>query len=539
MTITLNWNATSARDNRVIAFTESKTIYIWAPTALTSLSTFQATVAGVCMVGICGLCCIGCLNSVGVSSLRRFNVLMARETRDQQECEQNRVFNPMWMPCAPSQPGYYNIESTPNSVLLMQRRREIKSLILRTPTTFSLMDRLTRAKYLKSSDYVGCFGFQLPWATAPPRRLVDSSSEDEFPAAMPIAARRGSRRGPLQANQFREVSMMRQQLRARPSVQLPPNYSQQRAPSYNWPQVQAQTAMYNPQNQMYPGAPNYPQQTAQAQAQGAMYINQNQMYLGAPNYPQQTAQAQAAMYNPQNQMYPGALNNPQQTAQAPAMNPGNQYDMSQSPGAPRNRLNYETITVGFAFIHHRFAQDVPSDAKPLSKETPGTEDFDPCEAQGAGHGARLPGERAQHRKGKEPMSDGSSLEQSRSGCQDTILHSFLPRISLNPTTKLNFHHSASIQEIVTGSSESGSVRSERDVSELQKLDVLPREELELQGDERSEDSDRASESFGSPLTDLYEDVLESCSSSNTTPERIDATCRRESPLAPVQPSSEH
>lgn len=58
---------------------------------VTSLSTFQATVAGVCIVGIVGLCCIGCLNSVGVSYLRRYNVLMTRETRDQQECEQNRV----------------------------------------------------------------------------------------------------------------------------------------------------------------------------------------------------------------------------------------------------------------------------------------------------------------------------------------------------------------------------------------------------------------------------------------------------------------
>lgn len=33
MTITLNWNATAARDNRVIVFSESKSIYIWAPTA--------------------------------------------------------------------------------------------------------------------------------------------------------------------------------------------------------------------------------------------------------------------------------------------------------------------------------------------------------------------------------------------------------------------------------------------------------------------------------------------------------------------------
>jgi hypothetical protein len=58
---------------------------------VTSLSTFQATVAGVCILGIFGLCWIGCLNSAGVAYIRRFNVSMARETRDQQECEQNRV----------------------------------------------------------------------------------------------------------------------------------------------------------------------------------------------------------------------------------------------------------------------------------------------------------------------------------------------------------------------------------------------------------------------------------------------------------------
>lgn len=90
MTITLNWNATSTRTNAVVILTASTTIYIWAPTALTNLSTFQATVAAVCLVGILGLCCLGCLNSVGVKYFRRYNVLMARLTRDEQECEQSR-----------------------------------------------------------------------------------------------------------------------------------------------------------------------------------------------------------------------------------------------------------------------------------------------------------------------------------------------------------------------------------------------------------------------------------------------------------------
>lgn len=60
---------------------------------MTNLSTFQATVAAVCLVGILGLCCLGCLNSVGVKYFRRYNVLMARLTRDELECEQSRVSN--------------------------------------------------------------------------------------------------------------------------------------------------------------------------------------------------------------------------------------------------------------------------------------------------------------------------------------------------------------------------------------------------------------------------------------------------------------
>lgn len=58
---------------------------------VTSVSTFRATVAAVCLVGIFALCCLGCLNTVAIASLRRFSVSLAKETRDQHECEQNRV----------------------------------------------------------------------------------------------------------------------------------------------------------------------------------------------------------------------------------------------------------------------------------------------------------------------------------------------------------------------------------------------------------------------------------------------------------------
>lgn len=168
-------------------------------------------------------------------------------------------------------------------------------------------------------------------------------------------------------------------------------------------------------------------------------------------------------------------------------------------------MRNETITVGYAFIHHRFAQDVPQDEKPLSEEVSGPGHLSLCGAQGGLSG--LPGERVQDWKGKEPMSLDSSPEQSRPGYQDTIPHSIPPRNSLEPVRKLGCHRCELVEEIDSGSIEGG-------VSELQD-DIFPPEVVR---DKRgSEDSVRASESFGSPLSDLYEDVLESCSPLNSIP----------------------
>jgi hypothetical protein len=127
MTIALSWNVTIAERYDSLVVKRSKQIIIWTSTALTSVSTFRATVAAVCLVGIFALCCLGCLNTVAIASLRRFNVFLAKETQDQQECEQNRVYNPLWMPCAPSQPEYFCVESSPNPMMLQQRRLELKS----------------------------------------------------------------------------------------------------------------------------------------------------------------------------------------------------------------------------------------------------------------------------------------------------------------------------------------------------------------------------------------------------------------------------
>lgn len=55
------------------------------------LTTFQLTLAAVCLLGIFILCCLGCLNSSGVERLRRYNVWMETLTRDEQECDHNRV----------------------------------------------------------------------------------------------------------------------------------------------------------------------------------------------------------------------------------------------------------------------------------------------------------------------------------------------------------------------------------------------------------------------------------------------------------------
>jgi len=57
------------------------------------------------------------------------------------------------------------------------------------------------------------------------------------------------------------------------------------------------------------------------------------------------------------------------------------------------------------------------------------------------------------------------------------------------------------------------------VSELHHA-VVPDEELPAE--QGSQSSDRASECYGSPVSDIYEDVLGSCSPTSSSPAQIDA-----------------
>ncbi|XP_073392142.1 uncharacterized protein [Physcomitrium patens] len=191
MTIILSWNVTVPSDGSNHAdsfmFTRKRRIFIWAPTTLTSFTTFHATVVALCLLGIFIVCCLGCLNTVAIQKMRAFSVQVAKETRHNQECEQNRVFNPLWIPCAPTRSGYYNVESTPNSFMLRQRRAELKAKILRMSTPFSLIDRLTRVRHLRAGKYA--WVCRCPGARALP--MQDSSSDDEQPLTSTVAASKG------------------------------------------------------------------------------------------------------------------------------------------------------------------------------------------------------------------------------------------------------------------------------------------------------------------------------------------------------------
>jgi len=121
------------------------------------------------------------------------------------------------------------------------------------------------------------------------------------------------------------------------------------------------------------------------------------------------------MYYNQNPMYANTTNYPQQTA----MYPDYQYGTGQYPGSRGNGQNYETITVGHAFMHHMFAERIPTHALPSyatvcmpehrqGKDTSSKENLRYeriCGAQG-GHSA-FP----ESRKGKEPMRLETPLEQ--------------------------------------------------------------------------------------------------------------------------------
>ncbi|XP_073393680.1 uncharacterized protein [Physcomitrium patens] len=153
MTITLNWVARDPRNQATSILATSRRILVWAPTALTNLSTYQLMVVVVCLVGIIGLCCLGCANSFATKYLRAYNVMRERDGRDHQECEQTRVFNPMWIPSPLNTLGYYCIESTANPLIVCQQRLEIKCKILCIISTFNFMDRLLKVKHLRNSNY--------------------------------------------------------------------------------------------------------------------------------------------------------------------------------------------------------------------------------------------------------------------------------------------------------------------------------------------------------------------------------------------------
>lgn len=91
MTITLNWVARDPRNQATSILATSRRILVWAPTALTNLSTYQLMVVVVCLVGIIGLCCLGCANSFATKYLRAYNVMRERDGRDHQECFQSNV----------------------------------------------------------------------------------------------------------------------------------------------------------------------------------------------------------------------------------------------------------------------------------------------------------------------------------------------------------------------------------------------------------------------------------------------------------------
>lgn len=47
--------------------------------------------AGVCLVGLFLIGCFGCLNTVAVEYMRKYNVLIAKETHEDLACDQSRV----------------------------------------------------------------------------------------------------------------------------------------------------------------------------------------------------------------------------------------------------------------------------------------------------------------------------------------------------------------------------------------------------------------------------------------------------------------
>ncbi|KAG0566759.1 hypothetical protein KC19_7G086000 [Ceratodon purpureus] len=435
MTITVNWTITIPNRADTFQRLQSKRIVIWAPTSLTSISTFRATVAAICLLGIFIICCFCSLNTVAVSSLRRFSVTLARETRDQQECEQNRVFNPLWMPCAPTLADY-NIESTPNPLMLMQRRKELKTKILRMRTPFSLMDRILRASHVKTSHYT-CVRCRFPCAPASPP-LRDSSSDDDKSDTLEAASK--NRSGCCLRSPGSDDGT--------PSSEVDRDSTTPRDP-----QLLSAQPCDPPQVGSQPVAPS----------------------TAIPALTQ-------ANWRPSQQ---GATRDIEKYPAEPGIYLRDQYNR-QDGGPQGNRGGSENITVGYAFVQHRLAPSQGVHVDPnltcaRNRFVFGAEDeiLDPTLAT----------------KILDSVSD-SEVEEEVVAESDLEFESemrFEAASNLGDGSSLSFSRGLRVSESPPA--------------------------------ERGSDSGRTSECFRSPLSDLYEDVLESCSpiSSRRSPWRSDAS----------------
>lgn len=214
-------------------------------------------------------------------------------------------------------------------------------------------------------------------------------------------------------------------------------------------------------------------------------------------------------------MYTDAAKYPQQStmySQQAAMYPEYHHGAGQYPGAPGNGQNSEAPTTGprVSFMHHMFAERVPAFVLPSDamvcklerrqlKETSSEEILRYESVCGAQEGdCALP----ESRKRKETMRlEFPSEEFGARGCFE-MEHSICRRISLDPGSECSSHSCP--PEEVAESSRRKSGKLAGCVSELQQP-VAPDDELP--DDKGSAGSDRASDCFASPLSDLYDDAV--------------------------------
>ncbi|CAK9873089.1 unnamed protein product [Sphagnum jensenii] len=125
MTFLVTWNFIG-QDGKDYQEQTDFSIAILAPTAMTSFSTYSGTVAAICLMGLFLLVCFGCLNKIGVQYMKKHHTLLHRKSFEDFKCEQTRVFNPLWIPCAPIKGGYNNFESTASPLVILKKQIELK-----------------------------------------------------------------------------------------------------------------------------------------------------------------------------------------------------------------------------------------------------------------------------------------------------------------------------------------------------------------------------------------------------------------------------